>query len=172
MSCGYCGGLSIEGNTLAQLVNKDFRRARWRQWLGRLVDRLRRNEARVRLACFAEDRSPRTIVGRRAPVLQTVGLDKIEGSVGRCWGFDRAFMPVCSCGGERWRRVDKALREGKQLPPVKLYKLGERYYVEDGNHRVSVARYRNLPMIEAVVTELLDDEATLIEPANEPGGNR
>ena len=97
---------------------------------------------------------------RRSVGIQTVELAKVEGSVGRCWDFDRAFMPVCSCRGERWRRIDRALREGKQLPPVKLYKLGERYFVEDGNHRVSVSRYRGLPMIEAEVTELLE-----VEPA-------
>ena len=159
MSCGYCGGLATEGKTLAQLVEKDFRRSRWRQRLGRLAAHLRRNTVRDRLACFAEDRRLKTIVGRRLPVLQTVELGKIEGSVGRCWDFDQAFMPVCSCRGERWKRVDKALREGKQLPPVKLYKLGDRYFVENGNHRVSVARYRGFRMIEAMVTELLDDES-------------
>ena len=160
MGCGYCGASMAEGKTLVELVGRDFNRARWRQRFGRLVSRLRGKAVPDRLACFVEGRRGKTITDRRSLGIQAVELAKIEGSVGRCWDFDRAFMPVCSCRSERWRRIDRALREGKQLPPVKLYKLGERYYVEDGNHRVSVSRYRGLPMIEADVTELLDNSAT------------
>jgi hypothetical protein len=34
---------------------------------------------------------------------------------------------------------------------VVLRKLGEDYFVEDGNHRVSVARYQGVEWIDAVV---------------------
>jgi len=40
------------------------------------------------------------------------------------------------------------------VPPVELYKLGDVYFVRDGNHRVSVARANGLDQIEAYVTEL------------------
>lgn len=156
MECGHCGGLMLEGMALAEIVNRDFNRARWRNLFGRLVGRLKGDMVANRLACFAKERSLGEIRGRESLGIQTVELAKIEGSVGRCRDFDRAFMPVCSCLGERWRRVDRALRESKQLPPVRLYKLGERYFVEDGNHRVSVSRYQGLPMIEAEVKELLN----------------
>lgn len=159
----------MEGRTLVELVDRDFHRARWRQRFRRLVGRLKGGAVPDRLSCFAEERSQETVLGRRSLGIQTVELAKIEGSMGRCRDFDRAFMPVCSCRGERWRRVDRALREGKQLPPVKLYKLGERYFVEDGNHRVSVARYRGFPLIEAEVTELLFEEAA---SRNLSGGSR
>ena len=33
--------------------------------------------------------------------------------------------------------------------------LGDEYFVEDGNHRVSVARYQGVEMIDAEVVELL-----------------
>ena len=33
-----------------------------------------------------------------------------------------------------------------------LYKLGESYFVSDGNHRINVARYQNVQWIEAEVT--------------------
>jgi hypothetical protein len=39
------------------------------------------------------------------------------------------------------------------LPPVKLYKIGEAYFVLDGNHRVSVARERGVEFVDAEVTE-------------------
>lgn len=109
---------------------------------------------------------------RRPPGIQTVELANIKGSVGRCGDFDLAFMPVCSCRGERWKRVDRALREGKQLPPVKLYKLGGRYFVEDGNHRVSVSHYRGFPLIEAEVTELIGEENAATDPSDKSGGGK
>lgn len=160
----------VEGMTLMELVDRDFHRARWRQRFRRLLVRLKRGAAPDRLACFVEGRSGKSVVGRRSLGIQAVELAKIEGSVGRCRDFDRAFMPVCSCRGERWRQVDKALREGKQLPPIKLYKLGEQYFVEDGNHRVSVSRYRGLPMIEAEVTELLAEEDAATDLSDGSGG--
>lgn len=170
MDCNYCGGPLVESESLAELVDKDFRRARRRHFLRRLADRLKGVATQNQLLCFSEERSGRAIVGRRSLGIQTVELADITGSVGRCWDFNEVFMPVCSCRGERWRRVDKALREGKQLPPVKLYKLGGRYFVEDGNHRVSVARYRDFRAIEADVTELLLAEAASRNLSGKPGG--
>src|SRR3712207_7174126 len=55
----------------------------------------------------------------------------------------RSFMPAGASAG-RWKRVDLAFRTGRDLPPVVLYKLGEDYYVVDGNHRVSVARFEGV----------------------------
>src|SRR3712207_6870416 len=52
-------------------------------------------------------------------------------------------LPI-SAAGERWKRVDLAFHRDKVLPPVSLYKIGETYFVEDGNHRVSVARYHGV----------------------------
>jgi hypothetical protein len=84
---------------------------------------------------------------------RVVDLEKIVGSVGRPWDFDDAFMPLRASAGEKWKRVDLAFHRGKDLPPVNLYKLGEQYFVLDGNFRVSVARYHGLPAVEAEVTE-------------------
>jgi hypothetical protein len=39
------------------------------------------------------------------------------------------------------------------LPPVQLYKVGDVYFVKDGNHRVSVARERGVEFIDAEVIE-------------------
>jgi hypothetical protein len=74
--------------------------------------------------------------------------------VGRSRDFDRYFMPLRAAAGERWKRVDLAFYRDQALPPVSLYKLGDAYFVEDGNHRISVARYHGIPDVEADVTEL------------------
>ena len=39
------------------------------------------------------------------------------------------------------------------LPPVNLYKIRDEYFVYDGNHRISVAKFMNYKFIEAEVTE-------------------
>jgi hypothetical protein len=36
---------------------------------------------------------------------------------------------------------------------VELYKIGDAYFVVDGHHRVSVARYHEVPTVEAAVAE-------------------
>ena len=80
-------------------------------------------------------------------------VSKIVGSVNRHQEFDRGFMPAKARMAERWKRVDRAFYRGVELQPVRLYKLGDVYFVEDGNHRVSVARYQGVEWIDAYVTE-------------------
>ncbi len=84
--------------------------------------------------------------------LQEVPLDQIIGSVGRYRDFTRTFLPRTDALRERWAAVEDRGREGG-LPPVELYKVGEAYFVRDGNHRVSVARAKGAPDIEAFVWE-------------------
>jgi uncharacterized protein (TIGR02271 family) len=43
--------------------------------------------------------------------------------------------------------------EDEVVVPVKLYKIDEAYFVVDGHHRVSVARYHDVPTVEAAVSE-------------------
>ena len=62
-------------------------------------------------------------------------------------------MPAKSSLSYRWKRVDGALRRGVELPAVSLYKIGDAYFVVDGNHRVSVSRYQGIEMIDAEVTQ-------------------
>jgi hypothetical protein len=83
-----------------------------------------------------------------------VSLSKIVGSVGRYRDFDRAFMPVKDSVARRWQSIARAYYDDVSLPPVKLYKVGEVYFVLDGNHRISVARERGLDSIDAEVVEI------------------
>jgi hypothetical protein len=75
--------------------------------------------------------------------------------VGRTRDFDGAFLPTWARAATRWKRVDWAFYGAWDLPPVRLFKVGDEYFVEDGNHRVSVARYQGVEMIDAEVVELL-----------------
>jgi hypothetical protein len=86
--------------------------------------------------------------------LQEVELDKIVGSVGRYRDFTRTFLPRTNAVRSRWQRLDAMARGPQGFPPVELYKVGDVYFVIDGNHRVSVARQLGAKTIEAFVTEL------------------
>ena len=88
--------------------------------------------------------------------VQQVPIDQIVGSVGRYHEFNREFLPLESSLQERWVGVD-SLAAKKGWPPVNLYKIGETYYVDDGNHRVSVARQMGIQTVEASVMEFQTD---------------
>lgn len=89
--------------------------------------------------------------------IQMVPLDQIVGSVGRYRDFTRSFLPRAGANAERWTRLDAAMNSLEGFPPVELFKVGEVYFVRDGNHRVSVARANEATHIEAYVTEVKTD---------------
>jgi hypothetical protein len=85
---------------------------------------------------------------------QLIDISKIIGSVGRYRDFDRAFLPLSGADAERWKRLDVAMNELRDLPPIDVYQIGDVYFVRDGNHRVSVAKANGLDALEARVTEV------------------
>ncbi len=84
---------------------------------------------------------------------QDVPLEQIVGSVGRYYDFTRAFFPREDRLQDRWQRIERLVTTGRDLPPIELYKVGQVYFVRDGNHRVSVARQHKMPTIQAYVWE-------------------
>ncbi len=85
-----------------------------------------------------------------------VPLDQIVGSVGRYKDLNRHFLPLNSSMEERWVNVS-SLGMDEGWPPVELFKVGNAYFVKDGNHRVSAANQFEMPTIEAHVWEYSDD---------------
>jgi hypothetical protein len=85
---------------------------------------------------------------------QLIPISHIVGSVGRYRDFNRAFLPRQGANAERWAQLDVALNELRNVPPIEVYKIGDVYFVRDGNHRVSVAKANGLTHIEAQVTEV------------------
>jgi hypothetical protein len=86
--------------------------------------------------------------------LQEVPLEQIAGSVGRYREFNDQFLPRRHNMQERWSRVYAVATGMMGLPPIEVYKVGDVYFVRDGNHRVSVARQIGSTHIQAHVTEL------------------
>lgn len=85
---------------------------------------------------------------------QMIPLNAIVGSVGRYRDFNKEFLPRSNINKDRWTRVDSVLHSLEGYPPIEVYKIGDVYFVRDGNHRVSVGRANGLTHIEAYVTEV------------------
>lgn len=135
-------------------VDKDFHRARRKAFLHRLRYRLRRDSAQERLTSFDEAKIDLVHWSQAYRGMRTVEVEKITGSVGRYRDFDGSFLPLRVSMAHRWGRIDAAYHRGVELPAVSLYKIGDAYFVRDGNHRVSVAKYHKAAAIDAEVVEI------------------
>ncbi|TEU17279.1 MAG: universal stress protein [Anaerolineales bacterium] len=130
----------------------DFHRARRKAALENIMARLTGRSAD--LLSYEDVRQKLRARGSTAQKLKEIPLDAIVGSVGRYADFTRSFLPRQDSAQERWAKVRVAMTDLSGLPPVKVYQIGEAYFVLDGNHRVSVARQVGATYIEAYVTEL------------------
>ncbi|MDV6374523.1 DUF4032 domain-containing protein [Deinococcus arenicola] len=106
--------------------------------------------------------------GEHSLGVQAIEVDHIIGSVDRYREFDRHYLPKEKHLDERWIGVRSAQLQGKELPPIQVYKVGGLYFVKDGNHRVSVARRQGQAYIDAHVIELTvtvppDEHDTLMD---------
>jgi hypothetical protein len=140
--------------SIEEQVDADFTRARQRAFLHRMKARLRGDPSSTKALSFEEIRKALGVSNKVRIGQRVVPVERIVGSVGRYGDFDQTFLPAKASVGEKWKRIDRAFHRGEELPPVVLYKVGQAYFVEDGNHRVSVARYQGVDWIEAEVVEL------------------
>jgi hypothetical protein len=139
-----------------QDAQADFSRARRRQQLARLAARLRREPGDVSVILpYDEVVEALGYRGERRLGLETIDVDSIAGTVDRTRReFDRSFRPTSRRVRRRWQKIAEAMRRGEAMPPIKVYRVGDLHFVEDGHHRVSVARQMRLETIDAYVTEI------------------
>jgi len=142
-------GRLVADNMRAQ---SDFNKARSKEFFSRVLNILR--PERNRLLNFHEIKSLLRPQGEIYRGMQAVPLENIIGSEGRYRDFNSAFLPRSEHTRNRWESVDKAHLQDVILPPIQLYKVGDFYFVRDGNHRVSVANLQGVAAIDAEVTEL------------------
>jgi hypothetical protein len=135
-------------NQAVQDFNRARRRAFWRMVHARLTGKSNQ------LLPYQEVRRRLPFQGQQYIGQQEVPIDHIVGSEGRYRDFDRAFLPIQSDTTERWINIGTARYSDVYLPPVELYKIGDVYFVKDGNHRISVAREHGQLFIDAHVTEI------------------
>lgn len=135
------------------LMGSDFEDVYTRALFRRVLSTLTRRSGETRLLSYDEVRrtircSEESYIG-----MQSVPVAAIIGSVGRYNDFDRQFLPLRRDSKQRWRRINRAYYTDTPLPAVQLYKMGDAYFVKDGNHRVSVAKERGIAYIDAEVIE-------------------
>jgi hypothetical protein len=145
--------MMVDLMNLEDQVDLDFTRARRRARLGRLKTLLLRQATKGTLLSPDELRRSTPPSGSMYRGRRTLEVSKIVGSVGKHEQFDMNFMPLSGASSEKWKRIDRAFRSGQELPPVSLMEQGGVYFVNDGNHRVSVARFHGVEWIDAEVTE-------------------
>lgn len=131
-----------------QLYEKALWRGRQRRFWAALTRRSRY------LLNLGEIEAAGQVVSRHSAGTRTVLLDQIRGSVsgGRERDFDADFYPLQEYDRPRWKSVAAVWQSGQSLPPIELIQVGQTYYVQDGHHRVSVARVLGQAYIDAVVT--------------------
>jgi hypothetical protein len=131
--------------------NSDFRWARSKSFLRQAWALVRGQN--TELMAWDDVRDNLKLRGFIRRGVQTVPVDQIVGSVGRYRDFDDAFLPRQDTSSTRWRKINRAFYDDVSLPPVNLYKVGDVYFVLDGNHRISVAKEHGVKFIDADVQE-------------------
>ncbi|NJL94530.1 MAG: ParB N-terminal domain-containing protein [Anaerolineae bacterium] len=131
--------------TARRLFDRSLAKAQFKRLAARVTGTPRH------LRSLAED--ARQSGHRRTLGSQIVPLEAIQGSVDKAQDFDADFHPLHEATKERWVSVATALRRGITLPQVELIRVGERYYVVDGHHRVSASRALGFGHIDALVIE-------------------
>lgn len=97
------------------------------------------------------------IQGQKSGGLKKVAIKNILGTAaeGRSCDFDINFRPLQEHNKERWLKVAAAWISGRRLGHVKLLQVGDVFFVEDGHHRISVAKAMGEEEIEANIVILL-----------------
>jgi hypothetical protein len=139
-------GMLLTGNPQID-AESAFRRATRARRRAALLGTLRRSPAPMLDVVDERELSAQ----RLSHGVHEIPLDAITATLepSRAPQFDRAFRParVAAC---RWQRVWLAAHRGEVLPPISVVRVGRRYAVRDGHHRVSVARALGAATIDAV----------------------
>ena len=147
----------LPGNQNLRTALEDFNEARRKASLQEILARLtgKSNE----LLSYEEVAEKLRLNVRTERGVHEIPVKAILGSVGRYTEFTRGFLPRKSKDQERWARVKAVVDDpvANSMPPIDVYKVGEVYFVLDGNHRVSVAQQEGFEFIEAHVIEVKTD---------------
>ena len=147
----------LPGNPNYNSALQDFSSARRKASIEEILARLAGKSSE--LLSYEEVAEKLKLNVRTESGVHDIPLKAIVGSVGRYTEFTRDFLPRKNEDQQRWARVKAILDDpqGVALPPVEVYKVGDVYFVLDGNHRISVARQEGFEYIEARVIEVKTD---------------
>jgi nucleotide-binding universal stress UspA family protein len=133
-------------------VAEQFHRARRQAAVESLLARL--SGSSTDLLSYNEVVDKLGVSGQSPGGLRQIPVSAIVGSVSRYQDFTRTFLPRNEADEDRWVSVGSAASVIGDLPPIECYKVGDNYFVLDGNHRVSIAKQQGVDYIDAYVTEV------------------
>ncbi len=149
MNYDLLASMTPTGQSNSQLL-EEFRRLRnravRRQWWAALTGK------RYALLSLYERQMLQETKTSRYAGIQLVPIAKIRGSASRVTDFDAGFRPLQMHNSQRWVNIAQAYHRAEALPPVELVQIGDIYFVNDGHHRISVAKLLGQQEIEAEVT--------------------
>jgi len=146
------GRKGIVSDTSTRSALLDFEQARRRAQLEVALGLL--TGKTVDLICYGDVRDKLDVTHTSGRELRDIELDRIVGSVGRCSDFTRSFLPRRESDAPRWVRAEMNVGDLAGLPPIEVFEVGGIYFVQDGHHRVSVAREMGAEQIQAYVTKV------------------
>lgn len=79
-------------------------------------------------------------------------------SAGRTTAFAGNFMPILDVDSEfarKWTQLHESMEKEGMRDPIKAYEFHNRFYVMEGNKRVSVSKYMDAVSIEGYVTRMI-----------------
>jgi len=130
-------------------------------WLHRLMKRarlatrgVRQVESLLRLdeALDALGRCPHQPRDLPREQAEAVPVRSVVGTMARADDFDRLFRPLSPDVRRRRQRLARSTGQaGPALSPLSLVRVGELYFVDDGHHRISIARARDQIAVDARV---------------------
>ena len=88
--------------------------------------------------------------GKRLAGIHNIRLESIVGTIQRNGDFDGNFRPLRKHLRDRWVHVLLQL-DTDGWAPIAVHKVGQSYFIQDGHHRVSVAKSVGMMFIEAEV---------------------
>lgn len=140
----YLSSIEIRGysdNKFSTLRTHAVREAFWATLTGK----------DMKLARFPEGTFQKGI-NRKLIGVMDIPVEKIIGTLYRHSDFDHEFRPLKRNLRDRWVNI-YLLLESEGWSPILVHKVEDHYYVEDGHHRVSVARALGIQFIQANVLE-------------------
>jgi hypothetical protein len=116
-------------------------------WRASILARLTGQSATLSL--FPEQ-MPQKNPNRKFIGVEEIPVEQIVGTLNRQSDFDHRFRPLKGYLRDRWVNAYLAHENGGWAP-ILVHKLGDQYYVEDGHHRVSIARSLGMGFIQAKI---------------------
>lgn len=138
-----------------------FNQTRFRGKMSRLWSRILRHPTHV--SSLSDLKLKLTMGNSYDKGLETVRIDQIIGSVSKCEDFDANFAPISERSRQRWARIASLFYNGEAVEAVELIQVGDRYFVKDGHHRISVSKALGKMYIDAHVTVLQFQEQTPLQ---------